>query len=106
MIADAAVRYQKLRQPNVKILFSTGTDEHGAKIQQAAAQNNQDVGKYCDQISSKFRSLFDSAEIQYTHYNRTSDKVNHFPAVQAFWVTFSYEIHCATSYGFRLTENT
>lgn len=86
-IADCAVRYQKLRNPNVEVRLSTGTDEHGTKIQQAAKKNNQEVSQYCNEISSRFRTLFDAAGIKYTHYNRTTDRVNHFPAVQKFWVS-------------------
>lgn len=85
-IADCAVRYQQLKKPNIEIRFSTGTDEHGTKIQQAAKQHNQEVSQYCNDISKQFRSLFDVAGIKYTHFNRTADKINHFPAVQQFWV--------------------
>ena len=40
LLADAQNRYQKLKKsPVKKTLFSTGTDEHGLKIQQASIKN-------------------------------------------------------------------
>lgn len=86
VIADCIFRYQKLRQTSTKYLFSTGTDEHGAKVAQAATQNGQPVEKYCTAISNKYKELFDKTNIQYTHFNRTTDSEKHLPAVQHFWV--------------------
>lgn len=85
-------RYEKLRNRSLKYRFSTGTDEHGTKVQQAAALHNQAPGVYCDQISQKYRHLFDTANIEYTHYNRTTDKTRHLQAVQHFWVRFISDI--------------
>lgn len=85
-IADCIYRYEQLRDRSSKLLFSTGTDEHGTKIQQAADSHNQNPKQYCDQISECYKTLFEKAGINYTHFNRTSDKQHHFPAVQHFWV--------------------
>lgn len=87
-IADCVVRYQKLRNPKGSFILSTGTDEHGSKVEQAAQKNNEELGIYCDKISKSFQCLFDSAGIDYTHFNRTSDQCKHVPAVQEFWVCF------------------
>lgn len=81
-------RYEKIRNRSLKYRFSTGTDEHGTKVQQAAALHKQAPNDYCDQISQKYRQLFDAADIQYTHFNRTTDKVKHLKAAQHFWVCF------------------
>lgn len=91
-IADAAYRYEKLRNRSAKYLMSTGTDEHGTKIQQAAALHGQAPEQYCDRISQSYKLLFDKANISYTHFNRTTDKVHHFPAVAQFWVSSSFVI--------------
>lgn len=91
-IADCIYRYEKLRDRSLKLLFSTGTDEHGTKIQQAASSHNQNPEQYCNQISDSYKTLFGKAGIDYTHFNRTTDKTRHFPAVQQFWV--SCRIHC------------
>lgn len=86
VITDCIFRYQKLRQTATKYLFSTGTDEHGAKIEQAATQNGQPVAKYCTEISNKYKELFNATNIHYTHFNRTTDTEKHFLAVEHFWV--------------------
>lgn len=70
----------------MKYLFSTGTDEHGMKIEQAAEKHNQTPEQYCNKISQSYKTLFEKANINFTHFNRTTDKVNHIPAVHHFWV--------------------
>lgn len=91
-IADCVFRYEKLRSRSKKYLFSTGTDEHGTKIQQAAALHKQNPEQYCNQISQKYKNLFDDANVRYSHFNRTTDKVKHFPAVQHFWVCCDFSV--------------
>lgn len=85
-IADCIYRYERLRDRSAKFLFSTGTDEHGTKIQQAASAHNQNPEQYCTVISDAYKSLFQKSGIDYTHFNRTTDQKHHFPAVQQFWV--------------------
>lgn len=89
-IADCIYRYEKLRDRSMNYLFSTGTDEHGTKIQQAANTHNQNPEQYCNEISECYTSLFKKSGINYTHFNRTTDKKCHFPAVQHFWVSQSF----------------
>ncbi len=38
-----------------EIIFATGTDEHGYKIQKKAKLENQDCAKFCDNISCKYK---------------------------------------------------
>lgn len=89
-IADCIYRYEKLRDRSEKLLFSTGTDEHGTKVQQAAVLHHQHPKQYCDQIAESYKTLFEKSGISYTHFNRTTDKKRHFPAVQHFWVGFNH----------------
>lgn len=91
-IADCIYRYEKLRDRSMKFLFSTGTDEHGSKIQQAANSHNQNPEQYCNEISECYKSLFEKSGIDYTHFNRTTDQKHHFPAVQHFWVSYFVKI--------------
>jgi len=77
LLADAHARYNKLLHPrNNKIIFSTGTDEHGLKVQQAAQTAGLQPSKFCDGISEKFRELFDKSDIEYSHYIRTSSELH------------------------------
>ncbi|XP_014671383.1 PREDICTED: methionine--tRNA ligase, mitochondrial-like [Priapulus caudatus] len=57
LIADAAHRWQLFLGCPATI-FATGTDEHGLKVQQAAAMAQMDPLDYCSQVSDKFRDLF------------------------------------------------
>jgi len=63
LLGDATARWQKLK--GMDTLFTTGTDEHGLKIQQAASAACTIPKDYCDKVSSDFRKLFDKANIQY-----------------------------------------
>lgn len=87
VISDCVVRYEKLRQRHTNYLFSTGTDEHGTKIQQAAQAHNKSLKEYCTQISGKYQELFRKSNVDYTHFNRTSHQEQHFTAVKHFWVS-------------------
>ena len=54
-LADTAARYLRLRGNDVR--FQVGTDEHGGKIFQKAAELNIPVKEYVDQNSAAFRNL-------------------------------------------------
>lgn len=75
LLADAACRFQQLRGVTREgTLFSTGTDEHGLKIQRSAEAMGRDVREFCDAVSGEFRSLFLSADVNFTEFVRTSDE--------------------------------
>jgi methionyl-tRNA synthetase len=40
-----------------EIIFATGTDEHGYKIQKKAKLENQDCAKFCDNISCNYKKM-------------------------------------------------
>lgn len=82
LLADASARWHHLKgRPSI---FTTGTDEHGLKIQQTAAAWNQPPQTFCDKVSQQFKSLFDTANIDYDVFLRTTNE-QHIEAVQAFW---------------------
>ncbi|WP_072621342.1 methionine--tRNA ligase [Spirulina major] len=70
MIADAIARFQRLRGQDV--LFITGTDEHGQKIQRAAEDQGIDPQTHCDQIAAHFDQLWTKLDIQYDRFSRTT----------------------------------
>lgn len=86
VITDAISRFERLLHPERDFLFSTGTDEHGSKIQQAAAKNEVTTKQYCDTISHKYKKLFEEASVCPTRFIRTTDE-DHKSAVQSFWVS-------------------
>lgn len=80
---DVLTRYQQ-DILNKKVIFNTGTDEHGQKIYQKALENNQDPQDYVDHYAAKFEDLKQTLDLNYTHFIRTTDK-NHVAAAQHFW---------------------
>uniref|UniRef100_A0A1B0CGA3 Methionine--tRNA ligase, mitochondrial n=1 Tax=Lutzomyia longipalpis TaxID=7200 RepID=A0A1B0CGA3_LUTLO len=84
VIADAIFRFENLLRPNPGNIFTTGTDEHGTKIQQAAAQNSIPVDEYCRGVSGRYRDLFKEMGVNYTDFIRTTEP-RHFSAVGKFW---------------------
>ncbi|XP_045506680.1 methionine--tRNA ligase, mitochondrial isoform X2 [Colias croceus] len=84
VVADAIQRFEKLTNPDCKVIFSTGTDEHGTKIQQAAAKANQSPPEYCSTISKEYRDLFKEFHVDYTDFVRTTEE-RHLKAVKHFW---------------------
>lgn len=84
VIADAICRYNTIKNPNRPSKLTTGTDEHGTKIQQAAAIHKVPVKEYCDRISASYQEVFDLAHVKYSDYIRTTES-RHVKAVQHFW---------------------
>ncbi|KAI9344330.1 tRNA synthetases class I (M)-domain-containing protein [Obelidium mucronatum] len=82
VIADTLKRWYEFKGHDA--IYSTGTDEHGLKIQEAAKKAKKNPKLFCDEISDKFRTLFDSANIGYTRFIRTTDS-DHYVAVEAIW---------------------
>jgi len=66
------------------LFFLTGTDEHGQKIEQAAKTKGKSPKEYADEISSKFRSLWDDFEISYDKFIRTTDPQHKIGVQKAF----------------------
>ena len=72
IIADSLAIYS--RMVGLDTLFLTGTDEHGQKIEQAALARGKSPQEYADEISSKFKALWDEFDITYDKYIRTTDE--------------------------------
>ncbi|KDQ07725.1 hypothetical protein BOTBODRAFT_166781 [Botryobasidium botryosum FD-172 SS1] len=84
VISDVLARYARLRHPERPVMFCTGTDEHGLKIQQAAEESGKDPKEFCDLISTRFKELARAGTISNTRFIRTTDK-SHVKAVQYLW---------------------
>jgi len=84
LLADAHARHRRLLEPGAPHAFVTGTDEHGMKVQQAAANQGLEPRQLCDLVSANFRETFDRFGINYTDYIRTTEK-RHAKAVGTAW---------------------
>lgn len=68
---DSIARYRRMQGYNV--MFLTGTDEHGLKIEQKAAEKGITPKEYVDEIVEIFKNLWKTMNISYDRYIRTTD---------------------------------
>jgi hypothetical protein len=83
VLADVLARWNRLQGKNV--IFSTGTDEHGLKIQNAADAKNMSPKEFCDKVSTSFRQMCAQTSISHTDFIRTTEH-RHKIAVDTIWV--------------------
>lgn len=81
-LADVRNRWCKLNKKDT--FFTTGTDEHGLKVQNAAQAANVDPKLFCDNLAAKFKELAVVGNIKYNRFIRTTDP-DHYAAVNHFW---------------------
>ena len=86
IIADTIARYARLK--GMDTFFLTGTDEHGQKIEEAAKQRGKTPQEYADEISAKFKQLWDEFEISYDKFIRTTDPQHKEGVKKAFKIMF------------------
>jgi methionyl-tRNA synthetase len=79
--ADVLARWKRLSGDDV--FFLTGTDEHGAKICQAAEKAGSSPKEFCDFISAEFSGEWKNLKITNDYFVRTTDE-KHEKAVQKF----------------------
>jgi len=71
VLADFFARYQRSLEHDV--LFLTGVDEHGQKVQQSAQREGVDPQVFSDQMSAQFQRLHKSLGVESSHFVRTTD---------------------------------
>ena len=76
---DSIARYRRMQ--GFDVMFLTGTDEHGLKIEQKAAEAGITPKEYVDNIVKTFKKLWSYMNISYDRYIRTTDKY-HIETVQ------------------------
>jgi methionyl-tRNA synthetase len=82
VLTDILKRWQVLK--GKKAFLCTGTDEHGMKIQQAAAKANTPPKEFCDLTAETFKTLAKRADLSNEYFVRTTDQ-DHKEAVEFFW---------------------
>ncbi len=68
---DSIARFKRMQ--GYDVMFLTGTDEHGAKIQQNAEKAGKTPQQYVDEIVENFKKLWSFMSISYDRYVRTTD---------------------------------
>lgn len=69
--ADCIKRFKELQGYNV--FFTTGTDEHGQKIATKAQEAGMEPKAYVDKIVANIKKLWESLDIQYDAFIRSTD---------------------------------
>lgn len=90
IIADAIARYH--RNIGDSVLFSTGTDEHGAKILEKAKEAGQDPQAFTDTMSQNFINLCKVLNVRYDRFVRTTEP-GHITSARHFWQQIEKDIY-------------
>ena len=80
--ADALRRYHLLRGHESRML--TGTDEHGLKIERAAADAGKSPQAFVDEMSGRFRAAWPQLSVEADDFIRTTEP-RHISLVQEIW---------------------
>ncbi len=81
---DAIARFK--RMAGYDVMFLTGTDEHGQKIEQKAKEAGITPKQYVDEIAGKFQNLWKYVNVSYDRFIRTTDDY-HEEAVKKIYKT-------------------
>ena len=98
--ADVLARYA--RQNDIPTLFSTGTDEHGGKIAEKAAEAKIEPKAYADKLSDSFRAILPLLNISNDKFVRTTDEA-HEQRAQAIWENLAEYIYKGSYSGWYCT---
>lgn len=82
IFADVLARYKRLTGNNV--LFLTGNDEHGLKIQKVAEKQGKTPKEFTDEMAELFKKYWLSLDINYDHFIRTTDDYHERTVKEAF----------------------
>lgn len=75
VVADSLARWNKFA--GREVLFVTGSDEHGQKIQRIANAKGVKPQAYVDEIVSTFQKLWKRLNIEYDDFVRTTEERHH-----------------------------
>jgi len=80
--ADTISRYKRLK--GYEVLFLTGTDEHGQKVEKTAISNNETPKALADRVVLRFKKLWEKLNISNDAFIRTTEE-RHKKAVAALF---------------------
>ncbi|MCL2173677.1 methionine--tRNA ligase [Candidatus Saccharibacteria bacterium] len=82
LLADVWARYQA--QQGHEVRFSAGTDEHGTKVANIAAENQQSPQEFVDALVPEFQTMIEKMNVSVTDFVRTTNP-DHVRRVQEIW---------------------
>ena len=90
VMGDVLARYA--RQKGDTVIYCTGTDEHGGKIEEKAKEEGVTPQVWADQKSAKFRELQEALNISADRFIRTTD-TGHIQRSQLIWQALANDIY-------------
>ena len=82
IICDTLNNFYKLMGYSVR--FTTGTDEHGLKVEKAAKLSGESILEFVNKVSENFKTLTKTLQISNTDFIRTTE-IRHKKAATHFW---------------------
>jgi methionyl-tRNA synthetase len=75
LAAETIKRVKKMQ--GFDAVLTTGTDEHGQKVERSAEASKRSPQEFADAVSAEFRRTWDSIGIEYDYFIRTTDPKHH-----------------------------
>ena len=75
MVADTVCRFKRMQ--GFEAVLTTGTDEHGQKVERAAKATGKSPKEFTDLISAEFRQQWQTLGLRIDRFKRTSDPSHH-----------------------------
>lgn len=97
-LIQADVLARQARKQGHEVIFSAGSDEHGTKIAEKAAELGISPQQLSDENSQKFRELGELLNVSNDRFIRTTDK-GHEQRAQIIWKNLSHDIYKAKYIG-------
>ncbi len=72
ILADSIARFRRFQ--GYDVLFQTGTDEHGQKIEEKAKTANKTSKEFVDGVADEIKSIWDLVGVSYDKFIRTTDE--------------------------------
>ncbi len=82
LACDVLARFKRL--DGYRVMFLTGTDEHGQKVEKSAQAAGMETLAFCDKVSQNFRELADALNCSHDDFIRTTEPRHH-KASQELW---------------------
>lgn len=71
IFSDAIARFKRMQ--GYDVFFMTGTDEHGLKVEQKAADKGVSCKQFVDEVAAEIRRIWDLMGVSYDKFIRTTD---------------------------------
>ena len=71
IFSDAIARFKRMQ--GYDVFFMTGTDEHGLKVEQKAAEKGVSCKQFVDEVAAEIKRIWDLMGVSYDKFIRTTD---------------------------------